>query len=957
MKKRQIGWLFAITALLGVLAVGLPTKPVQAATDPALPAITRRVSLKIRKENGIRHPAISVDPGKLVQTRRMLLQGQAPWQTYYAGMVQTDYASRTFKARNLQAGTYDTPANNTFKRNSQEVLLSADGFRAYTQAVMYYLTGDPQYRYNALRLVRTWANMDPTAYQYYPDAHIHVPVPFYYMVSAAELLKYTTVKDKTFVDSDQRTVDMRWTQTDTDKLTTNLINPVMKTFLNANNHYFNQHLYTLTGNFAGAIFKNDQAAYQKYVEQALVNKNTDKPYGNGALAHLFYAVAADDPRNATKQSFIQHLEMGRDQNHAKDDILDLIGIARIINNQRSKVDAKTGQVVKKHGVDPYQFLNKRLLSGVEQFYQYNLGSTIPWVQFGAQGNAQFPAWPSDGVNNLLDYGGPISSDGRGRLNKFFSSSELFDYYRYQEGMSLKQLQKTAPAVVQQATHLNDAIFYEGTGTRNFWGSYSDNKMTEIGAEYWLSMPRQKAQNDQARPAAVQAATSDVAFSQFGTVLDQRLAVKKQDYIAVRAAANQKQIQETAYDQSYPKDKTTVRGGHQLALAGLVKSATGQYGLRIRSNGTAKLLVSASNEPGAAYQTIALPDTHGQWVNLAYSDPAVHSAYTDFYAVIGDSAVTVDFAALTYFNQPSGTQSQVPTIAISAAHSTVLVGEQTTWPVTITNAAKQELLSGPAGMTLAADGRSLQWQPTKAGTYEAVIAADNDTTVVTKILTLTVAQNRQAAYDQVHATVSKQPYTPTSVSKLTQANDAVVKLLSTGSTDDFLAALAAYRTTIQAAELINPTLSDGSLNYAAYPDMVTTYVGDQQRTINLTSLLDNNPGSTNGDFKAPQIFDFGPDFRVRPTSFMIQARTGFPNRSQGTNVYGSLDGKTWTKLTEHMTACVTTPQTLPIAKEKQTAYRYLKFQVDEPGLPTDPAYPGVIDYGEIRVFGERELTTK
>lgn len=182
------------------------------------------------------------------------------------------------------------------------------------------------------------------------------------------------------------------------------------------------------------------------------------------------------------------------------------------------------------------------------------------------------------------------------------------------------------AVVQQATHLNNVIFYEGAGLRNFFGgSNSDNKTTKISVEYWLSMPWQRAQNDQARPAAVQAATSDAACSQFGKVLDQPLAVKKNDYIAVRAAANQRQIHETAYDQSYPKDKIIVRGGHQLALAGLVKSATGQYGLRIQSNGTAKMLVSVSNESGTAYQTIALPDTHGQWVTLAYSDSTVHSA--------------------------------------------------------------------------------------------------------------------------------------------------------------------------------------------------------------------------------------------------------------------------------------------------------------------------------------------
>lgn len=84
------------------------------------------------------------------------------------------------------------------------------------------------------------------------------------------------------------------------------------------------------------------------------------------------------------------------------------------------------------------------------------------------------------------------------------------------------------------------------------------------------------------------------------------------------------------------------------------------------------------------------------------------------------------------------------------------------------------------MILAADGRSLHWQPAKVSVYEAVIAADDGTTIVTKTLTLSVVQDRQAAYDQVHATVGKEPYS----TKLTQANAAVMKLFKAGSTDDF-----------------------------------------------------------------------------------------------------------------------------------------------------------------------------
>jgi hypothetical protein len=297
-------------------------------------------------------------------------------------MCQTRFASTTFAAANIQAGTFDTVKNNTFNNAGQEMALGEDGFRAYTQAVMYYMTGNPQYRANALRQIRLWEQIDPNQVAYYPDAQIHAVVPFYYLVSAAELLKYTSLTQPTYVDqATGNTVDLAWSQSDDEKLVNNFINPLMKNIMNKNDYYLNQQNYLNTGKMAGVLFKSDKQAYDDLVEVVMVNKDTDKPYSNGAFAHLLYGISKDDPRNPTKQDYTQLLEMGRDQDHAKDDTLVLIGLARIINQQNTKVDPTTGQVSSAaNAVDPYAFKGGSLLTGVDSFYQYNFGNSIAWTQ-------------------------------------------------------------------------------------------------------------------------------------------------------------------------------------------------------------------------------------------------------------------------------------------------------------------------------------------------------------------------------------------------------------------------------------------------------------------------------------------------------------------------------------------------------------------------------------------------
>ncbi|MCO7124682.1 discoidin domain-containing protein [Sporolactobacillus shoreicorticis] len=975
MKKKRHMALHILIIILLIAGMGLPVNSkVSYAESSTAPVVTHNVKLLITKENGFVHPGISIYPQRLIETRTQLIKGRQPWTAYYQAMASADYASKEFKAANLKAGTFDTPKNATFKNNSQEITLSADGFRAYTQAIMYYLTGDKKYRYNAIRLVRIWENMDPNQYAYYADSHIHVPVPFYYMVSAAELLKYTSVDDPIYndpdsSDGDTQKVDLRWKSEDNQKLIKNLIDPTVNTFLTSNNKYLAQHLYSITGVFAGSIFKNDKTAYDRTVEWATVNATTDKPLINGSLANLFHKIDAKDPRNPVGQSYVQHLEMGRDENHAKDDVLCLIGIARILSQQETKVDPKKGTVsTKSNAQTPYRFLTNRLLAGAEQFYRYNRGYTVPWVKLKQDGGKTYPAWDANGTDKIIDFGDAISEDSRGRLGKLFSSSELYDAYRYGEHYSKTKLNKIAPNIVNAAEHLNAPIFYDGTTLTNFWGSYSDNKMTEIGAEYWLSIPKDKGYRLSEAVPTTQPKNANVSFAKRAVLLDTKRAKQihtgSENYIRVRSAKNRSEIKETEYDKLYRKDKTTARGANQLALSSLVKDngTSGYVALRIRSNAAAKLLISGSNDGAEPYQTAEIPDTHGKWINLIYSTrtdqiqsrSAKQSGYMDFYAVISDSEAKVDFDQLAYLNRTGGIQTSVPSIDETDGNTYYLVKNESfkkQLKTENTTGATFSLDNAPAGMSIDQSGQ-IEWKPTSETKKSVLVRIDNGTVVRTVRLTFNVVADREEAY---HAIIknfdSDQEYTTTSLKNVNDEQQKVRNLINSGDSDRFLSELQSLSEAIQNLELLNPKLSDGTLNYNAYASMTEGTAGSA--TINLQNLIDNDPATYDGNLLVPVIIDFGSSYRISAQSFAFEARTGFPNRLQGANVYGSNDKTSWTLLTEKETSQTNKMETVAVKDTLvDSTFRYLKIQVDNPGPDTDPMYPGISTRSEFHIFGTR-----
>ncbi|MBD0381864.1 putative Ig domain-containing protein [Paenibacillus sedimenti] len=951
MVRKLIPLLLSLFVVMGSLQFGNVVKAEQNGSD-----VSEVVKLIIVEKSGFVHPGISVDPEKLENTRQELMKGNNPWISYYNAMKQTKYASLKFESANLKAGTIDTPKDSTFKKSSANVNLSSDGFRAYTQAVLYYLTGDSQYRYNAIRLVRIWENMNPNEFQYFADSHIHVGTPFYYMVSAAELLRYTTVVDEEYNDEQNGIMNynLTWTEEDTNKLTKNLIDPVISTFLYSNYRYMNQHLYPVIGAMAGYIFKDDKARYEEAVEWAMVNSTTEKPDINGALKNQFHLIEANDPRNPTGVSYIQHLEMGRDQAHGTGDVIDLTGIARILNQQKTKIDPVNGTVsTAVYAQTPYAFLNQRILEGAEKLYSYMGGYTIPWTDLG------YPDFVK------------VSEAYRGRTGLFFNMSELYDAYRYMEGMTKEELEKKAPQLSFRAKHLTSPNFYNGSKLTNFWGSFSDNKMTEIGCEYWLSIPSERSLDKEiAIPA--QAQDSSVSFVERGAILDKSLAsVKKEEettYIRLKSAKNQEQIKETDYDSQYPKDIKTIRGGNQIALPSLIKINKPEsefLSLRIRSTGTANLLISSNNYYGEAFQEVTIPNTHGEWKYIVYntngkkqiSRTARQLANLDFYSVISDTDIQVDFDRLQYINADGGLKTNVPTFKGNLRQVQYLLKkvpyEQ---KIELDNADNVtfSLVNAPKGMTIDSDG-TIKWTPDKK-TDEPVlvtVVADNGVVVNTAQLNFVVSNNHHQAYEAVLSTYNQnQVYTQKIFLEFSKHKEEVETLLK-GSTEDriFLTTLNEMVTSINALELLNPKLADGTFNYYAYDSIipsVTTMNKD-----NIKGLVDNDTATFSGDLRAPSIFDFGPEYKISAKAFSFQARRGLPNRSEGMNVYGSNDGVNWILLTETVTTNTEAMETIRVKESLvNESFRYLKFQVDYPGIPTDPAYPGISSFAELRIDGTR-----
>ena len=903
----------ALISTAAVVVAGLVPAPAAVADAGDLPGPLTGQAVEIHEtvsDAGFAHPGVGLTADHLENMRTQVLAGVEPWASYYDAMLQTRFAAVDFKA-SIQGPTDDEPTADAYNTASMRGRQHADSIGAMTQALQYVVTGDERYRAKALHVIRTWSSLDPAKYQYFPDAHIHTGVPLYQTLVAAEIIRSTQP-----VNDELDGYDLRWTERDEQRIEGNLIRPVLDTFLFSQDRLWNQHLYGVIGMVAGAIFLDDAALYAERVEWFTVNSGYESQHTinggdvNGSLASLFRVIDSGDPLNPYGKDFVQHVEMGRDQAHAEGDVDLLAALARIVHNQGTQIDPVDGTVsTAPDAVSPYEFLDNRILEGGDVFAGFMMGEEPPYID------------TSGGS-------GKLSEAYRGRLRE--PLNELYYQYKYVAGVDVEQ---KAPFVAELYRHGDGPLYRYGTGVSNFWNE-SGSDFT--GAEYWVAFPPELAQEDVSVPPVGDG--PELPLEKFGHTLGRSAKQLTDD-----AGQSLVRLNATKDDARVAVRRVVYRD----------RSSTALVGVRVRTQGTATLEVSRTSydEP---FTTVQLPDTGGQWryVWFDVASAKVPNAGANLVVLRATGGRSyVDVAGL--LADANGTLAP-PTFGDGASLDVVAVaGEPYTRDLGVTDPDGDfslRLQDAPRGAKVSADG-TFAWTPGGRGVEDLVVVASDDKADTALPVSLTVAPDRAGAVGALlDGLAEPASYTTASWTPVAEARAEALAAADGATPAEFGVLLEDLRLAVADLELLDPRLPDGTLDFSR---IVTS---DQLTPNTLLALTDGDSQSTWGDLRVPSVvLDLGPGYRVRADGFGFLARDTFPNRAEGTNVYGSSDGQEWTLLTERPNAGDDTDIEHVAVREaeRDSAFRYLKLQIDEPGVPTDPAYPAVIwTLADFRIDGER-----
>jgi hypothetical protein len=418
---KSVSWMRPLLAC--ALLAGLVPRPAVAADDA--PAVEATDKAKIHKTeiNGFVHPGIGLTKEMLEDDRAQVLAKREPWYSGFQKFAANPRSAKTVSSRNQSKEDPTRPEVDAFDNASVEGRLKVDSDTALRQALMYWFTGDPVYRANALRIVRLWSKMDPAKFKAYHEVYIHCSFAFKDMILVAELLRAM----------DAPTPELAWTEQDTAAFSNNFVIPGVTNFFNHNGWFMNQNGFAYAPAIAGAIFRSDAQDYAKRVERFTVNKdgpNKGSSFSIQDLARLVDTNALTGEKVANPQ--VQITEMGRDQAHAGDDLTIFTTIARILNSQGTKVDPVTGIPSKAaDAVGPYEFLDDRILAAADHFCRFMLGYDTPWIPTPSN------IAPDGTVKQIYPR---IADNYRGRIRQH-DMWDLYDYYTFKKG---EDLAKKAP---------------------------------------------------------------------------------------------------------------------------------------------------------------------------------------------------------------------------------------------------------------------------------------------------------------------------------------------------------------------------------------------------------------------------------------------------------------------------------------------------------------------------------
>lgn len=877
------------------------------------PTITETVD-----SSGFKHPGIGLTKDILENIRAEILAQKEPWYSYYRSMILSSAASKNIKSSNESSNDSTKPATNAYDSQAVESKFIADGLKSYTQALMYYITGDEVYRKNAMHIIRIWSQMNPTKYKYYADACIHSGIPLNRMVTAAEILRYTSCK----------TEDLKWTDKDTVDFTNNLITPTIETFQHNNNHFMNQHLYPLIGAMSGYIFTGNRERYNEGVEWFTVNKTAVDQGQNGAIKQLFRLVdinALTGEKLGTPR--VQHVEMGRDQAHGSGDLTNVAILSRLLLAQGTKVNPVDGTVsTASNAVTSYQFLDNRILKAADFFWKYMLGYDSDWTPVAAHTDAS-------GIPTVIYKIFSDSYKGRMTTANFW---DAYYYYKYTLGLNMK---KVAPYFNEAfSKRLPSNYYYQGKAA-SAWDS------VDGGGDFWIYIPKAAEAEGATYLPKEQTDSALVQIEERYTAFDKNSSTKKDGDISyVRVNSTQKGSKIAVLNLSYPdRTKPCI------------------VGLKFKTNGTAKLEMSKEID-STPYNTLTLPNTKGQWKYITYDMGINKVSFSQmdkdyslaYFKVVGDGT-KVDLDCL---DMQAGTNLSAPTFKAGNSDLSLFGYVGSSVPITFNFSAADanaydmvnySIDNKPKKAKINKNTGEFLWTPTKAGTYSFIVSASDGASVSTRKVTVKVTKNRKSAVAAVISPYNeKTNYEASTLDVYKKAYDDVINSINDSTDGVFYEKLSDLEVAVERLKFLTPLLEDGSIDY---PNIVTSTAG-----IYTSCLVDNNPNSYTLYGTSPKfyhIFDFGSNFTVLASAFDLQVRMGFPERMAGTAVFGSNDGENWTQLTDE-TKFTEDEQKLDVRQAyKNAQFRYIKIQMIDPQPSLDPNITNeLFEVSEFKIFGER-----
>lgn len=884
------------------------------AYEPQLTQVTSETS-------GLRHPGVGLTTELLDNVQQQVRDGAEPWKMYFEDMLLSSAASKTPSIK------LTDPTGQRFDSQGFNSKFISDGLTAYTQAILYYVTGDNAYRKNAVTILRNWGGLDPDEYAYFSDAHIHTGIPMNRMCIAAEIIRYSSYQ----VTEGYTEEDLNWTLQQIQDFSDHLVRPVIETFQSSPDHFMNQHLYTVIGAMSGYLFLDDAQGYAKTVEWFTVNKDAADQGFNGSIKRLFREITTVDEVGEKEGSgtpldepVIQHVEMGRDQAHGCGDLTNAAILARLMLGQDTQVDPVDGTVsTEADAVGIYEFLDDRILEAADFFFQYMLGYDAQWVPVPF-------AMEEDGT--IKDMYTAFSSSYRGRYQTI-NFWDLYSYYTYER--SDVDLETDYP------------YFYEGfmkkMPSNYYWngnlGINWDNK--DGGGDFWLFLPKE-AEGDANLLAQPQ---TDYRVE----AEDRGSMVQNAQAMSVQQEGNTEYIR-------------FQNSGQESRLA-ITSGGTGDTTIAfvIRTDGIAKLSLD-----GGVSGSIYLPDTDGQWQYVMFQRGDTEGFGDLYYICISDMEGTyVDLDAIDI--KPSQVndartihlvtfesgREDYHLVTYAGAPFAMEFGAVTSGEGTVTHSG----INLPQGASVDAETGMVSWTPTAQGTYTFYVSAAAGNSQALKKIMITVASSRQAAIDLAAADYEEEAvYVSASEEAFLAALQTAEAMKDTASDEAFSAQLNVLCEKAAQLSLVSPLLADDPLTAGDsldYPGLVfATNMGGE-----IHNLTDGDSGSFCGYYLAvdkAHILDFGPDFKISATKFGYQSRLGFSDRLAGVQVFGSNDNKNWTRLTVGEASFTQAFHTVDVQEQYQNEkYRYLmiKKTTEYPDVLSG-SKNNLLEFGEFRIWGTR-----